>query len=130
MTPHEINSWGAFLILGVPRIITFGGAFAVHAMIILASLALFISHPAIALAIGIPWLLRKPLRWLAEGAFAGFGAGLGLRASGFARRLSMPPRRYSRPRHDDTRVQRFRRPPRGYYDDFEDDFPSNLEGRE
>jgi hypothetical protein len=125
MTSHEINSWGAFILIGVPLVITFGGAFAVHAMVILAGFALLVSHPTIALAIGMVIVLRRPLRWLAEGVFAGFGAGLGLRASGFARRLSTPPRRYRQ-----QRIQRFRRPSRGYYDDPDDDFPSNLEGRE
>lgn len=131
MTPHEWNSWIAFLILGVPLIITFGGPFAFHAAIILASLALFVLHPVAALAIGAAWLLLGPLRFVLLWFVGGFALGEGLKLSGLFRPgRPPPPRRYPGSRHDYARAQRFRRPPRGYHDDFEDDFPSNLEGRE
>jgi hypothetical protein len=87
MTPHEVNTWIAFIILGAPLITVFGGPFGWCAMWILAALALFFSHPIIALALGVPWLLRMPLRSLLWGLFFGEG----LRLSGVVGRLSRLP---------------------------------------
>jgi hypothetical protein len=124
MTPTEWNTWGAFILLGVPLVTVFSGPFGWCAMWILAGVAMLALHPAFAITIGVVIVLRRPLRWLAEGALAGFGAGLGLRAAGTFGRLSRPPRR--------ERMQRYRRPPIGYSpnDSFDDEWPSNLEGRE
>jgi hypothetical protein len=106
-------------------VIMTSGALAWRALVILLGLALLASHPLITLALAVAYVARAPLRWFVESTFAGFGAGLGLRASGFARRLSQPPRS---PRS--SRIQRYRRPPRGYSpnDSFNDEWPENLEG--
>jgi hypothetical protein len=56
MTPHEVNTWAAFLIVGVPLLIVLGGRFILHMAIALACIALLVSHPVLAIALGALWL--------------------------------------------------------------------------
>jgi hypothetical protein len=105
MTPHEVNTWALFLIVGIPCLVVIGGGLVLHMALALAALALFFSHPALAIALGALWLLRKPLRWFVAALFVGEG----LRTSGVFGRLSRRPRypcrsRWSRAdlrRHDE-----------------------------
>ena len=52
------------------------------AWIMLACLWLFASHPLIAMMLAALWLLRTPLRWVAEAFIVGLAGGLGARLSG------------------------------------------------
>jgi hypothetical protein len=75
MTPHEVNTWALFLIVGIPILVVFGGGLILHMAIALAVLAAFFSHPAIAIAIAVLWWF--PWKFL----FAGFALGEGLKWS-------------------------------------------------
>jgi hypothetical protein len=95
MSPTEINTWAAFLIIGVPLLVVLGGGLILHMAIALAALALFFSHPAIAIALAALWFF--PWRWL----FAGFALGEGLKWSGVFGWLSRRRPRYPRRRRWD-----------------------------
>jgi hypothetical protein len=86
MNPHDPNFWPAFLILGVPLIIMFGGPYGWRALVLLGALAGLAYAPMIAIPLFILWCLR----WLIADFFlafiAGLGGGLGLKASGLFRR--------------------------------------------
>jgi hypothetical protein len=77
MSAHEWNMWVCFFLFGIP-FACLAGPFAWAAVWTLAALAALATHPFVALAIGVLWLLRVPLRWLAEGLLIG----MGLRAAG------------------------------------------------
>ena len=87
---HEYNMWLAFIIVGLPVLIVFGGHFLTSMALAVAALALFFSHPAIAIVIAIAWLF--PWRFL----FFGFALGEGLKFSGVFRRLGRRRQRYPR----------------------------------
>jgi hypothetical protein len=91
MTATEWNNWVLFLVVGVPILVVFGGGLILHMAIALAALALFFSHPAIAIALAALWWF--PWRWLV----AAFAVGEGLKLSGVFGRLHRRPR-YSRRR--------------------------------
>jgi hypothetical protein len=102
VNPSEINTWAAFIILGVPFITVFGGPFGWCAMWIFASVALFALHPAFAIILGLAWLLLfGPLRFVLKFLVGGYALGLG---AGFALRPRYPRRsRWTRDelnRHD------------------------------
>jgi hypothetical protein len=94
MNAMSTDQWSIFvaaMILGAPLVLMAGPIIRNMALCLLW-LAIFASHPVIGLLIGVVIVLHRPLRWFIEAIFAGFGAGLGLRAAGFAQRLSMPVR--------------------------------------
>src|SRR3977135_1472516 len=99
MTPHEINTWVAFILIGVPILVVLGGGFILHMAIALACLALLFSHPAIAGVLGVLWWF--PWRWVIDAFVVGFGLGEGLKLAGFGRRRR---RRFPR-RHAWTRSE-------------------------
>jgi hypothetical protein len=52
---HEYNLWVAFIVVGLPFPIVFGGHFLTGLAIAAAALALFFSHPAIAIVLAALW---------------------------------------------------------------------------
>jgi hypothetical protein len=75
---------------------------------IVAGIALFFSHPVLAIALGVLWFF--PWRWF----FDALAVGLGLRVSGFASRRPRYPRRsrWSRAELDRYDIEGRRAPPR------------------
>jgi hypothetical protein len=61
MTPHEVNTWALFLIVGIPILVVLGGGLILHMAIAVAALALFFSHPAVAIILAVLWWF--PWRW-------------------------------------------------------------------
>jgi hypothetical protein len=106
----------AAMILGAPLVLMAGKQIRRMA-IMLAFLALLFSHPVLGFLSGAAIILHRPVRWFLEGLFIGEG----LRLSGLFRRLSIP----HRGRQRTPRIQRFRRPPRGYRPN--DDYPDPQE---
>jgi hypothetical protein len=92
MTPHEVNVWIAFLVIGLPILVVFGGTLILHMAVALAALALFFSHPALAIVLSALWFF--PWRFV----FIGLALGEGLKFSGVFRRLSRRRPRYPRRR--------------------------------
>jgi hypothetical protein len=108
---HEYNMWVAFIVVGLPLLVVFGQGLILHMAIALAALALFFSHPAIAIALAVLWLI--PWRWFWAGLFVGEG----LRLSGVFGRLSRRSRYPRRTRWTDAELvrhdeQMHRAPPR------------------
>jgi hypothetical protein len=87
---HEINMWIAFIVVALPCLIVFGGRFLTSMAIALAALALFFSHPILAIAIAVLWLFPWRIFW------AAFAVGEGLKFSGIFGRLHRRSRRYRR----------------------------------
>jgi hypothetical protein len=104
MMPHEVNQLLAMLILGFPIAFVFGGPYLWRGFVIIAWLLLLALYPIAGLGVGVVVLLWRPLKWFAVAILGGFGAGLGLRASGFAQKLSTPSRSRFLPRA--PRIQR------------------------
>jgi hypothetical protein len=89
---HEYNMWVTFLVVGLPLLVVFGGGLILHMAIALAALALFFSHPAIAIVLAVLWLF--PWRWF----WAAFAVGEGLKLSGVFGRLHRRRPRFPRRR--------------------------------
>jgi hypothetical protein len=96
MTPAEVNTWAAFLIVGLPILVVLGGGLILHMAIALAVLAMFFSHPALAIVLGILWFL--PWRWFIDAIAVGFGLGEGLKLAGFGQRNLRRKNRFPRRR--------------------------------
>jgi hypothetical protein len=123
MTSAETWNHVVFFVIVILPITLIAGPMAMAFAVILGVLWLIAAAPGllwIAAPFAVLWMARWIVKDILLGLLLGFFGGLGLRASGFARRLSVPPRR--------ERVQRHRKPPRGYrpnedFPDPQDDIP-------
>lgn len=107
MTPDQIDphSVNFFILLLLGGAVFYGLVPAAGAgFLILAALWMLASYPLIAIMFALLWVLKTPLRWLAEGLIFGWAGGLGARLSGV---FSSPERaERERERYEDRRGRR------------------------
>jgi hypothetical protein len=104
MTPNDTREfWTIFLLLSPLIVLSGGGQFLVL-LVVLGGIAY---APFITIALCVAWLLRWIIADFFLALVGGFGLGLGLKGSGFARRLSNEPRQ-SLPTRWRARGGRFR----------------------